>query len=394
MHSTMLFSMDEYRERMRRAQTLMAENELDALLVTAPQNIIYMTGYRSNLFISNFRPYIALFPASGEPTLTLTHLELGVAEECAWMDDIRPWGPAMDTHLTRGLFSTDPLLATTALIKEKKLQGKRIGIEMGIGQRVGVNLEQMAQLRAALPDVTWKDSTPLLWNLRVRKSPKEVEYLRRASDITDKGYEAVLKAARVGATERELQGVMGKTFMELGGDYNGFIIVASGKDRYKMCNPYATDRKIQKGEMVIFDFGAVFNNYWSDLTRGFFMGDATPRQREFFEIARKATETTVKAIKPGVVIGSLDKIAEKFITDAGYREFMMHRTGHSIGLEIHEMPSIAATEQTVLEPGMTFAIEPGIYDYDIGAFRVEDIVTVTKTGVEYLSNCKRDLTIV
>jgi Xaa-Pro aminopeptidase len=394
MHSMMLFTSDEFKDRVRRARQVMTEQKIDALLVSQPQNIIYMTGYRTNLFVSNFRPYLAIIPLEGDPTLLMPLLELGVAEELSWIDDIRAWGPDLNTDLTKNMYAPDSITAAKKVIEEKKLTKARIGTELGLGQRLGLSPDQFEQLKSLLPDVKFVDATPVFWKVRGKKSPKEVEYLREASRITDKGYEAVLEVAREGVTERELQAAMGAAFMREGSDFNGFIIVNSGKERYKMMNPWATDRKLQKGDMCIFDFGAVYNNYWSDLTRGFFVGEASKRQREFYEISKEATALTAAAVKPGVTCESIDAIAEKFIEEKGYRRYMMHRTGHSIGVEVHEIPSIGAGEKTVMEPGMTFAIEPGIYDFSIGSFRVEDIVTVTEKGMEYLSKCERELTVV
>ena len=394
MHTMMLFTPEEFRDRIKRARELMAQQRIDALLVSQPQNIIYLTGYRTNLFVSNFRPYLAIIPLEGEPTLLMPLLELGVAEELSWIDDIRAWGPDLGTDLTRNMYAPDALTSAKKVIEEKKLTKARIGVELGMGQRLGMSVDQFEQLKGMIPDATFVDATPIFWKVRAKKSPKEIEYLREANRITDKGYEAVLGIARAGVTERELQACMGETFMREGSDYSGFIIINSGKERYKMMNPWATDRKLEKGDMCIFDFGAVYNNYWSDLTRGFFVGEASKRQREFYEISKEATALTAAAVKPGVTCEAVDAVAERFIEEKGYRRYMMHRTGHSIGVEVHEIPSVGAGEKTVMEPGMVFAIEPGIYDFSIGSFRVEDIVTVTKDGMEYLSNCERELTVV
>jgi Xaa-Pro aminopeptidase len=292
------------------------------------------------------------------------------------------------------MITGDGVSAAAAVIKERNLHQARIGIEIGFGQRLGMSGQEFDQLQGLLPEVEWKDSTPLFWRLRAVKSPKEIEYLRRASEITDKGYERVLEVAREGATERELQGVMGATFLQEGSDYRGFIIVNSGVERYKMMNPYATDRALKRGDMCTFDFGAVYNGYWSDLTRSFFVGEPSTRQREFYEAAAMASETTAKAVRPGMMWEEVDRVAESFLVDRGYKGNMLHRTGHSIGLEVHEMPTISLGDKTVIEPGMVVAIEPGIYDFEIGGFRMEDICVVTEKGVEYLSNCRRELTVV
>jgi Xaa-Pro dipeptidase len=395
--SMLLFSVGEYRERLERARTLMREAKLDALLVSAPNNLTYISGYRTNLFDSNFRPFLCLVPLDGDPVLLLPTLEVGVGEEVSWISDIRPWGPPPG-KVTWGsspkVIAPDSLNAARIVIEEKKLASARVGIEQGFGQRIGMSLEQFGQLKGFLPKADWGDSTGLFWKLRSVKSKKEVEFLRKASEITDKGYEAVLASAKEGMTERRLQGIMGETYMREGSDYRGFIIVQAGPERYKMMNPYATDRKIKRGDAVTFDFGAVYNGYWSDLTRTFFVGECSPEQRKMYQDAREVSELTVKQVRPGVTCESIDIFAEKQLHDRGYKEHMLHRTGHSIGLEVHEMPSIGAGEKTVMQANMTAAIEPGIYDFGVGGFRMEDIVLVTDNGVEYLSNCTRELTIV
>ena len=145
--------------------------------------------------------------------------------------------------------------------------------------------------------------------------------------------------------------------------------------------------------MVIFDQGAIYEGYWSDITRGFFIGSVSDRQREFYEAAQAITEDAVRAVKPGVTCAEVDKVAEKSTTDRGYKDYMIHRTGHSLGLEVHELPSLTVSDETVLEPGMVVTVEPGIYDFSIGAFRMEDLVVVTDSGYEYLSHATRDLVV-
>jgi Xaa-Pro aminopeptidase len=394
----MLFSRDEYVQRVDRARALMRAQGIDAILATAPNNLVYLSGYRTNLFDSNFRPFQVLVPANGDPVLILPTLEVGVGEEVSWIEDIRPWGPPPGSIAWAGsppVIAADAVSAAKIVIEEKKLSSSKIAIEQGFGQRLGMSIEQFLQLKAALPQVTWVDATQLTWKLRGIKSPKEVEYLREANRITDCGYYAVLEAARVGMTERELQGVMGEAFMHEGSDFKGFIIVQSGESRYKMMNPYASDRKVERGDMITFDFGAVYNGYWSDLTRSFFIGSASARQREMYEAAREVSQLTVESMRPGMTCGEVDEVAEKALHERGFKENMLHRTGHSIGLEVHEMPSIARGDPAPLEPGVTVAIEPGIYDFNgVGGFRVEDIVLMTDRGAEYLSHCRRELTII
>lgn len=388
MKSMMYFSADEYAERVRRARLLMRENDVDVLLVSAPNNVTYMSGYRTNLFDSNFRPYFALIPQDGAATLILPDLEVGVGEETSWIDDIRQWGA------NKGGIAADGLSALVMVMQERGFDRLKVAVEKGFGQRLGMSYDEFVGLQERLPGVEWKDATPLLWHLRVLKSDAEVAKLRKASEITDAAYEAVLEHAKVGTSEREINAIMGETYMRLDGDFRGFIVVNAGKQRYKMMNPYASEYRLQRGDMCIMDFGAVFQGYWSDLTRGFFAGEVSDRQREFYEVAKAASAAGVAAVKPGVTCEQIDEVCGAYLVDAGYKDYMLHRTGHSIGLEIHEMPSLGPNQTTVMEPNMVFAVEPGIYDFDIGGFRMEDIVVVTESGSEYLSNCTRELTVV
>lgn len=381
----LVFSREEYAKRLDHAKRLMEQHQLDALLVSAPPNLVYLTGYRTNLFDSNFRPFLAVIPLNGDPTLLLPDLELGVGQEVSPFEDVRAWGR------TKGCFAPDPVTAVSEVVKEKGLSQARIGLELGTGMRLGMGLDQYNQLQSILPSITWYNSAPLLWELRKVKSAQEIEYIRESQRITDAAYHAALDFAREGVTEKELQQVLGTTMMREGADKIGFLIVTSGPDRYKMTNPYASRRKLQNGDMVILDIGAIYEGYWSDITRGFFIGGVSDEQRRFYEAARAITEDTVKAVKPGVTCAEVDRVAEQSITERGFKDYMLHRTGHSLGLEVHELPSIAPGDETVLEPGMVITIEPGIYDFSIGAFRVEDLILVTETGYEYLSHAPREL---
>jgi Xaa-Pro dipeptidase len=385
--SMLVFPAEEYDARLQRARQLMDEQGMDALLISARPNIMYLTGYRTNLFDSNFRPFLAVIPRDGDPTLLLPDLEIGVGEETSPFDDIRAWGR------TPGCFAPDVISAVVTVVREKGLSAGRIGIERGLNMRIGMGLDQFEQIQEMLPDTEWPNSAALLWQLRAVKSPAEIAFIQESQRITDAGYHAVLDYAREGVSEKDLLRVLGMTMMQEGADNPGFQIITSGPERYKMTNPYTVDRKLEHGDMVILDIGSVKEGYYSDITRGFFIGEATDRQREFYEAARGFTEVAVNAVKPGVTCAQIDEIATQAIIDAGYEKNMLHRTGHSIGLEVHEMPSVAPGDSTVLTPGMVLTIEPGIYDFDIGAFRMEDIVLVTDDGWEYVSHATRELTV-
>jgi len=380
----LLFTRQEYEERLRRARAGMERRGLEALFVTSPKNLTYLTGYRTNLFSSTFRPFTAVLPLAGDPALLLPNLEEGLGRATCWFADVRVWGgPAAEV--------TDPLVLAQRVFEERGLTRARVGIERAMGHRLGMTLDQFEELRRLLPGVTWVDGGALLWELRMIKSPQEVAYLRRACAITDAGIAAAVAAAREGMTEVELQVIMGETMMREGADTIRSLTVASGPERYAMLNPPASRRRLGRGEMVNIDCGAIYGGYHGDLTRGFFIGEASARQREFYQAALDIFTETLEAVRPGITFHELDQAAEQAITRRGYRDYMLHRTGHSLGLEVHEHPSIGPGEQTRLAPGMVLAIEPGIYDFSIGAFRIEDNIVVTERGYDILSHAPREL---
>jgi len=380
-----VFTKAEYEGRLARVRALMSAAGLDALLLTSPRNLTYLTGYRTNLFSSTFRPFTAVIPLQGDPALLLPNLEVWQGETTGWIADVRGWGVGM------GSVARDPLELVKTVMEEKRLAAGRIGIEQTRGQRVGMTLEQYGQLQRLLPGATWLDSASLLWQVRMVKSPQEVAYMREACRITDAGIVAALEAAREGVTERELQVVMGTTMMREGADTVRSLSIASGPKRYALLNAPATSRALQRGEMFTFDCGAVYKGYHGDLTRGYFIGEVSARQREFYEASAEIFWDAVHAVRPGITCEELDRVVEESIKRRGYREYMLHRTGHSLGSEVHEEPSIGPGVSVRLEPGMVLAIEPGIYDFSIGAFRIEDNVVVTETGCEFLSNAPREL---
>ncbi|MBI4280313.1 MAG: aminopeptidase P family protein, partial [Armatimonadetes bacterium] len=335
-------------------------------------------------FSSTFRPFTAVIPRESDPVLLLPNLELGLGRDTCWFADIRIWGGAKADY-------KDPLEAAKAVIDEKKL--RRVGVEMSRGQRIGMTLEQWGQVQRLLPNVQWGDSADVLWRLRMVKSPTEVAYMREACRQTDAGIAAAVAVAREGASEMEMSVAMGTTMMKEGADTVRSLSIASGPKRYDQLNAPAVDRKLRRGEMVNMDCGCLYRGYHGDLTRGFFVGEASQRQRDFYNASLEIFYEAAQAVRPGITCEELDRVAEQAIVKRGYREYMLHRTGHSLGLEVHEDPSIGPGYTQVLEPGMVLAIEPGIYDFSIGAFRIEDNVVVTEKGFDYLSHAPRDLII-
>ena len=229
--------------------------------------------------------------------------------------------------------------------------------------------------------------------LRMYKDEAEVETMQFAAKIVDEAIAYVSDKIKPGMTEKELN-MMLYSYMA---GYPGFItdefiilVLAAANS----ANPHGAsgDYAFQEGDIVLMDFCAYYNYYWSDISRCLFVGKVgNPKLAEIYDIVLKANLTAIAAVKPGVKAKDIDKAARDVITEAGYGELFLHRTGHGLGLSVHEEPYITSVNELVLEEGMTFTIEPGIYIEGVGGVRIEDDILVTKDGCRILTSRSKRL---
>lgn len=381
----MLFELEEHENRLKKCQSLMKKQGFDVLILSQASNLFYMTGYRTQLFFTQFRPFICIVPKEGLPALIVPSLEGKSAAAEAWFNEIHLWGLNDEAE--------NAVQLVNKYFRDKNLLKATVGMELDMGQRPGMLQVEIEAIYKDLNQCKFVSCSELMWKLRSVKSKKEIEYMRESCRISEKGFEVFAEQAKVGMTEKEAYTIIAQTMVAEGAELEGFLAVIAGVDHYILANPWPTDRKFEKGDMVICDYGCVYNEYWADLTRSLFIGPVSDRQKELFEAAFKAHEAAVKVIKPKVAVGEIDKAAMQEIENMGYLDLIRHRTGHSIGMELHELPSISSDNTTLLEPGMVFCIEPGIYDLSAGKFRIEDEIVITETGFEYLSKHPKELII-
>ena len=379
------FDISEYESRWQKCQKEMEKEGIDVLVLSQDTNVIYMTGYRTQLYDSNFRPFITVLKKGDDPVLIVPNLEEGSGRKESWFDDVRIWGGNCKYK--------NAIEVVKAIFKEKNLDGTSVGMELDNGQRLGMLQSEFEELKGAFPGCTFKSCASMIWRIRRIKSAQEIAYFQEACRISDVSFEAVINTVKEGMTEKDIQKIMGSTMMKEGADFKGFIVINSGIERYDMMSPWASERVLKKGDMVVLDFGAAYKGYLSDITRGIFIGSISPRQKELYEAAQKINQAAVGAVKPGIPVGDIDRAAMKKTEELGYADLVLHRGGHSLGLDVHEIPSIAASDNTRVEPGMCFAIEPAIYDYSVGAFRIEDNFVVTKDGCTRMTNCTREIVV-
>lgn len=368
-----LFTVD----RIERAQLAAADAGLDALLITPGPDLRYLTGYHARELE---RLTCLVVPVTGPATLIMPVLEVPVAQA----------SPAAEQGLSIVAWpeSSDPYeLVATTLVERLGRSPRRVGLANQMWAH------QVMALREALPGVGQALAGTVLDELRVRKSPAEVQALRRAAGAIDQVHARMGEWLRPGRTEREVGQDLATAIVAQGHATTSFVIVASGPNA---ASPHheVSDREIAAGDPVVIDIGGVMpDGYGSDSTRTYALGHAPDDFLAYYEVLRLAQETAVNAVRPGVLAETIDAVCRERISAADYGDFFIHRTGHGIGLQTHEDPYLVAGNKRALEPGMVFSVEPGIYLPGQHGARIEDIVVCTDDGVERLNQRPRELTI-
>jgi Xaa-Pro dipeptidase len=268
-------------------------------------------------------------------------------------------------------------------------RGKTIGVE-GLFMR----FFEGAVIRQSAPEASVVDATEPLADLRMHKDADEVALLRRAIDISERALQAMFDEVRVGMSEIEAAAILEDRIKALGGDGLSFGTILHAGANTPLPHSGPLEYRIQHGDPLIVDFGATYKGYCADITRTVFVGAVSDEQRDFYAVVKEANEAGRRAARPGVACESVDVAARQVFIDAGYEHLLRHRTGHGLGMEAHEAPYIVIGNQRLLEPGMVFTIEPGIYRmFEIGV-RIEDNMLITEDGAESLTTFPRELLIV
>jgi Xaa-Pro aminopeptidase len=248
-------------------------------------------------------------------------------------------------------------------------------------------------LQQRLPQSSYVSVTAALPMLRAVKNEDEIEKLAVAGAAADACFEEMLGVRFAGRRESEIAADLAGRLLAHGHSQVDFTVIGSGPNG---ANPHheMSERVIEEGDMVVMDFGGLKDGYGSDTTRTVHVGEPTDEEREVHEIVRRAQQAGYDAVRPGIACQEIDRAARKVITDAGYGEYFIHRVGHGIGLTTHEPPYMVEGEEHLIEPGMCFSIEPGIYLPGRFGVRIEDIVVATEDGGRRLNNTIREMQIV
>jgi Xaa-Pro aminopeptidase len=357
-------------QRLTAAQRATAAAGLDALLITPSADLRYLTGYPARI---SERLTCLVLPVDGAPTLIVPALE-------------RPEAEAHATNTIRIVEHRDGGDPYPLVVKALGGAGS-----VGLANRMWA--EQVLALRDALPGVTQRLAGDVLTDLRMRKSPAEVEALARAGAAIDAVHERMADWLRPGRTEAAVGADIAAAIRAAGHATADFTIVAAGPNG---ASPHhdVSDRIIAPGEPVVVDIGGTMpDGYSSDSTRTYVIGEPDKEFLAAYEVLQAAQAAAVAAVRPGIAAEAVDAVARGLLTEAGYGEVFLHRTGHGIGLDGHEAPYIVAGNRLPLEPGMTFSIEPGFYLAGRYGARIEDIVACTESGVRRLNTIATDLVV-
>jgi D-alanyl-D-alanine dipeptidase len=361
-----------YAQRLSRAMKHASEAGLTGLLVTPGPDLTYFTGY-APIAITE-RITMLVISASGEPSMIVPILERPDAEHA-------PGSEALSiVDWTDG---NDPYEATAALLDPN---GRYAISDSAWAMHV-------LGLQRALPGSAYESMTQAMPMLRAIKGDDEIERLAAAGEAADASFEDIARVRFAGRTESDIAADLARFLRAHGHSQVDFTVVGSGPNG---ANPHheMSDRVIEEGDMVVLDFGGLKNGYGSDTTRTVHVGEPTAEEREVHDIVRAAQQAGFEAVRPGVACQEIDRAARKVITDAGYGEYFIHRVGHGIGLTTHEPPYMVEGEEHLIQPGMCFSIEPGIYLPGRFGVRIEDIVVATADGGRRLNHTNREMRIV
>lgn len=248
-----------------------------------------------------------------------------------------------------------------------------------------LTVKNLTNLQKLLPKINFKPISGQ--ELRIIKTSAEIAKIQKAVDISLCAFEKVKKALKVGMSETEVDHLLNYEMKKCGADKEAFDnIIAFGSSTSEPHHHPLKEKKLSEGDIVTFDFGAVYQGYMADITRTFFFGEPKNEKLvQILDVVKKAAAEGRKAVKPGIKASEIDLVCREFIKKAGYLTYFKHSTGHGLGIDIHELPNVGKDSEIILEPGMVITVEPGIYIDGLGGARIEDDLVVTETGHKVLS---------
>jgi len=367
-----------YLGRQERLSTSIQNASVDALALNPGPSLKYLTGLEFHL---SERPVVGIFVPQSPLIVVLPELEIAKTTRLPYPVQVFPYGENPASWIS----------AFKHAIRAALIGGnKKVGVEPR-----SLRILEYQFLRDSAPEAQFISAEAELAEMRMRKDENEVMAMRKAVEIAQDALRTALPLIKLTMTERELASELILQLFRTGTDPElpFFPIISSGPNS---ANPHAspTDRRLTPGDLLVIDWGASHRGYCSDITRTFAIGEPAPEETRIAEIVLQANTAAREAARPGVQASSVDFAARNVIDQAGFGKYFIHRTGHGLGMEGHEPPYIRSDNELILQPGMVFTIEPGIYLPERNGVRIEDNVVITDDGSVCLTDLPRDLQII
>ncbi len=355
-----------YEERLKSVRKILDSNQLDGILFTSLENIRYLCGFTGS-----------------DGAFVITQ------KESFFLTDSRYWTQSEEeVKRSQIVHYRKKMEGIFSLFSDQKL--RRIGFEsaslsFSAHQFLAEKLPPEAKLISLEEEIK---------NIRAPKDKQELSLLRTAIEIASKAFLEIQELLKEGAVEREVSLEMEWSMKRKGAEALGFdIIIASGR-RSALPHGKASAKRVENGDFILIDFGSKFEGYHSDQTRTVVCGHPSSEQQKIYQIVKEAHDKAIERVRPGIPISEVDGAARDYIRDKGYGEYFGHGLGHGIGLAVHEEPVVNSENKSLVQEGMVFTIEPGIYIPNLGGVRIEDMVLVTSHGAELLTFLPSELKII
>lgn len=344
----------------------LAERKLDAMLIAFSPNLRYLSGFtgsNGNLLVLPDRAILFTDP----------RYQIQVREEASY-----------DVRIAKGPLVLDVVAAID------RLKLRRIGYEPA-----RMTCDLMGSLEARLPAKASLHAVPgWIEELRMIKSQEEIEQIREAVETNSKAFEQAASRIKPGMKESDLAAELEYRMRKLGAEKPAFETIVAGGARSALPHAQPTSARLQSGDLVVVDMGALQDGYCSDMTRMVFVGTPSPKVKRMYKAVLEAQLAAADAVRAGVSTAHVDRQARRVLKGYGLEQAFIHSTGHGLGLEIHEPPRIGKRDDKRLEAGMAVTIEPGVYLEGFGGIRIEDTVVVTKSGCDVLTPTSKELRVV
>lgn len=366
----------EYESRLLKAQKLMHQLQLDAILISTEANFQYFTGFHSQFWKSPTRPWFVLLPCEGKPIAVIPSIGYSGMLE-TWLEEVHVWDSPNPAD--------DGVTLLASQINQLSKSHKRIGLPMGQESRLGFPLNDFDRLRDLVPH-QWVDVSTSLHQIRSIKSPAEVEKIRAACFVTGVGFEMVAGHAQMGQTEREICKQMTLNLLQAGADSVPYLISGSGQGGYDSIIMGPSAKPLCEGDVLIIDTGTTFDGYYCDFCRNFSFGKASSEALRANDVVHQSIDVAFKIARPGIKTSDLFKAMWSVLEQGGALGNDVGRMGHGLGLELTEWPSHTPTDDTVLQAGMVLTLEPGMF-YAPGKSLVhEEDILITEEGAQWITS--------